>query len=560
MWFSLYRYIGLLFLLVVNTIGYSQNETAYTRTITSSQLIREIQEPGDRYVLRGAVITSDSFLFNDTITIDRKILITGCKYDNTRLLNIQNVHFKQEVIIFKTENLGVFFRNCQFDNLVRWDFSSTPNAVFVDCEFNGHFNFFNTSGALQLINSRFEYLVGSEEQVFQQLNVDPWNKTLKKLTLENTQFISPIDTQLVYITGDIDNLMINQCNFESLLSFYSCSINQTFTVERCKFKHPIGFDRTSFPEIETSFQFDQLAGFKIALYDNFDGAAYQAKGQEQLADSNIYRFNELMSIYSKLLMSYKARGDRVSSNACYVEMKDLETGRLKYLSENHGTLTSRLNYQLNRFLKFFAAYGTSPVRAIQVSIYVILLFALIYFFVYSEWDQINRRFLMEKYGFLQLYLSSPKSLAELYQEQEEENRELDLQFENDFRRLKSRVPAFINTLGRPLLYITRTAHRLRLFFYLKMEILRGKWSDVPDNKRPIKGFLLGLMVFVYMGYLIAIRAINSTILSVNTFSTLGFGDIPVKGISRYMAILEGFLGWFLLSIFSVSLISQILQG
>ncbi|HHZ65452.1 MAG TPA: hypothetical protein EYN38_09000 [Flavobacteriales bacterium] len=46
----------------------------------------------------------------------------------------------------------------------------------------------------------------------------------------------------------------------------------------------------------------------------------------------------------------------------------------------------------------------------------------------------------------------------------------------------------------------------------------------------------------------------------NTFTTLGFGEIPVKGIGRYIAILEGFLVWFLLSIFSVSLISQILQN
>ena len=64
----------------------------------------------------------------------------------------------------------------------------------------------------------------------------------------------------------------------------------------------------------------------------------------------------------------------------------------------------------------------------------------------------------------------------------------------------------------------------------------------------------------YFVYLFALRSLNSIMLSINTFSTLGFGDIPVKGIMRYVAIIEGFLGWFLLSIFSVSLISQILQS
>jgi len=72
--------------------------------------------------------------------------------------------------------------------------------------------------------------------------------------------------------------------------------------------------------------------------------------------------------------------------------------------------------------------------------------------------------------------------------------------------------------------------------------------------------MVGAAIIVYLLYLGVIRALNSVMLSINTFSTLGFGDIPVKGFSRYIAILEGFLGWFLLSIFSVSLISQILQN
>ena len=68
-----------------------------------------------------------------------------------------------------------------------------------------------------------------------------------------------------------------------------------------------------------------------------------------------------------------------------------------------------------------------------------------------------------------------------------------------------------------------------------------------------------LGVFIYLLGVVILRGINSIALSINTFSTLGFGDIPVTGISRYVAIIQGFIGWFLLSIFSVSLISQILQ-
>lgn len=51
---------------------------------------------------------------------------------------------------------------------------------------------------------------------------------------------------------------------------------------------------------------------------------------------------------------------------------------------------------------------------------------------------------------------------------------------------------------------------------------------------------------------------NAFILSVNSFVTLGFGRIPTHGFAKYICILEGFLGWFLLSIFIVSLINQVL--
>lgn len=53
--------------------------------------------------------------------------------------------------------------------------------------------------------------------------------------------------------------------------------------------------------------------------------------------------------------------------------------------------------------------------------------------------------------------------------------------------------------------------------------------------------------------------INAFTLSINAFITLGFGHIPTKGVARYMTILQGFIGWFLLTIFSVSLISQVLN-
>ncbi|MEP2668515.1 MAG: hypothetical protein ABJH04_05965 [Cyclobacteriaceae bacterium] len=57
---------------------------------------------------------------------------------------------------------------------------------------------------------------------------------------------------------------------------------------------------------------------------------------------------------------------------------------------------------------------------------------------------------------------------------------------------------------------------------------------------------------------VLLTLINAITLSINSFVTLGFGSIPTKGFARYLCIIEGFIGWFLLSIFTVALINQVL--
>lgn len=55
---------------------------------------------------------------------------------------------------------------------------------------------------------------------------------------------------------------------------------------------------------------------------------------------------------------------------------------------------------------------------------------------------------------------------------------------------------------------------------------------------------------------VTISIINATTLSLNAFTTLGFGNIPTHGLARYICVIQGFIGWFLLSIFTVALINQ----
>jgi hypothetical protein len=144
-----------------------------------------------------------------------------------------------------------------------------------------------------------------------------------------------------------------------------------------------------------------------------------------------------------------------------------------YLNEK--SFQNFFRWKLQSLLKFYTNHGTDPDLAILISFYMLLGFAVFYFFFPSEWDQTSKKKLL-----------------------------------SDFRD-------FIQK----------------------------------NDKGYIKPFLR-VLSGLFLSFL------NALTLSLNAFVTLGFGNIPTRGAARYVCVTEGFLGWFLLSIFTVALINQVL--
>lgn len=78
-------------------------------------------------------------------------------------------------------------------------------------------------------------------------------------------------------------------------------------------------------------------------------------------------------------------------------------------------------------------------------------------------------------------------------------------------------------------------------------------TDLIELRSLKEGRLRKSMVILVSALFILLNAFT---LSLNSFITLGFGEIPTKGFARYMTIIEGSMGWLLLTLFSVALISQ----
>ena len=256
---------------------------------------------------------------------------------------------------------------------------------------------------------------------------------------------------------------------------------------------------------------------------------------------------------------YSATFDHENKNAVYVEIKNLETERLKYLYHTNPTFDNFFTLQINRFLKVFSLYGTRPARAIIFSVYVILAFALIYLFFPNSWDKYGKNRIMNRYRFFTKYMNQDAGIHDVYlEEQQKELLEAE-DFKAYMLQAEKYIPGFFIATAIPLYKWAISGTRLSAFLLKRVDIMRGTWQGLPTHKRFWKSVLLIGAFIISVLYDLLIKILNAIMLSINTFTTLGFGEIPIKGLPRYLAIIQGFIGWFMLTIFSVSLISQLLN-
>jgi hypothetical protein len=133
------------------------------------------------------------------------------------------------------------------------------------------------------------------------------------------------------------------------------------------------------------------------------------------------------------------------------------------------------------------------------------------------------------------------------------------EFKSIITNSEKSVPRFFSVTALPLYQWAVSGTQISAKILSKVDILKGTWEDLPAGQKAWKSFLLVGGFLIALVYDLLIKVLNALMLSINTFTTLGFGEIPIKGLPRYLAIIQGFIGWFMLTIFSVSLISQLLN-
>jgi hypothetical protein len=273
---------------------------------------------------------------------------------------------------------------------------------------------------------------------------------------------------------------------------------------------------------------------------------------------NEFVFNNEIMLRGKFMNHYKTIYNLNEVDKIYIEIKDIETKRFEFIYKQKPVFKNYFKWKMNVFLKVFSDYGTNSSKSIIFSFYVILFFAGIYIFFPNTWNENHKNKITDRYAFFIKYLNKKAGIHEVYMEDKKDELIDFHEFKNYVEDKGKTVPKFFSATALPIYKWLIFGTNFTAIVLSKFDVLKGTWKEEPKSKRKWKSVLIIFAFLIVILYDICIKIFNELMLSINTFTTLGFGEIPIKGLPRYLAIIEGFIGWFMLTIFSVSLISQLL--
>ncbi len=519
----------------------------------------------------------------DVMTCVHDLLLENITIEGGMWWVMNKFVFKGYVTISQFNNSHMWFKNCIFEKTVRFATCKIVFLNFENCEFQHGFRYH--------LNELKEYVKFEKCKI--SINPD----------IQNDTRMSPFDLYVIEAhlfqfsqKGEAVDFFMNNCVFgvpkrNKNLPKYAVNISEThftnlqlvdnifytnlnlaqstienqFLFSGGKLIGSLIMDALNMNPLNTRVQWTKFSNNKISIYD---AKKQLVNGYSRKEIKDEVLFANLISCYATFYGLFKSQGNRTYGNNCYVEWKDIETEYLYNLYKKDPRVSVYFAYLMNVFLRDFCDYGTNPLKSIYLSSLVLIFFALLYFFspfqLNGDKDEEGKYTRVSIYTQIRLYASyflEKEKLKNIYLRQQickvENNDKME------FLRLTNgktgRLPMMFHLIAKPSIWWRGYKQNLEVWFYERIDYVHEKWEDLTKFRRILASFAFGFLMLIGFIYFVLVRAVDAFTLSLNVFSTLGFGEIPIKGVIRYLTVIEGFIGWFLLSIFSVSLISQVIQ-
>jgi hypothetical protein len=489
-----------------------------------------------------------------------KFNIVGCEF-------ISPVGFEDILLIGK---YPVLIENCIFHDDIKFlnPDDGTGKLKFRNNEFMAALLIDMSLESLKI--DKCTFIADSELYQSRDEEKTHYQLTIGELAIEKVEFMSNVfDNKGLsnLYSINLESTSIGELkmikNHMQTLNLSSAEVEKTLLIDSLFVDDYIGILNFDFPEANTNVSWYNLGGEKFSIFYTEESdliIPYQAKTDEQLTDN--LKYNDLMSAYNKFNSLFHDRGDISSANKSYVEIKNIETRRQAFIQKINPSLNNLINYKLNVFLRFFSDYATNPGKSLKQSLWFLLAFTILYMFTFSKWDGMNYGFYVEQFNRFSEYIISDKPIKKVYTKKESPIHKDLAKFQEKYLLKGKDVPRLLKLFGVPLHFLGKFRETMIPSLIRFFNFQPKKWSKLNTGEKIWSGFLILVISFLFSIYVLVVKFFNSLIMSLNSFVVIGFGALPEEDekIAMYLSIIEGIIGWFLLTIFTITLLSQVLQG
>ncbi|MCF6342933.1 MAG: hypothetical protein L3J31_09035, partial [Bacteroidales bacterium] len=425
----------------------------------------------------------------------RKLNLIGCEVNSP--LAFENIK--------TVGNYPVHIENCSFAHTVEFTneiFNLNKLEIF-NSTFSKNLLINSTTNQLLLDNCRFEgdtslYQKEDEEKTHFQLGMN--KREFKNVEINNCRFSSngiPNLFSIDFSKSTIESLRLFS-NIMQSIDLSWATVEKSLLIDSLFVSDYIGILNFDFPDKNTNIPWYNLGGEKLAVFYTEKSELiipFQAKTNEQLA--NTLRYNDLMSAYTKFNTLYHDRGDITSANASYVEIKTIETRRQAYIQEVNPSFNNLINYKLNVFLSFFSDFATNPGKSLIQSLWVLLIFTLLYMFSFSRWDGMNYNYYLLQYRLFAKYIVKSKSVKEVYAGTGNPHQDLMQQINDKYLKKGKDIPRSLRFFGRPLHFLGRFRFEMMPNLIRLFNFQPHAWSSLDAGQKIYSGILITLILLSF---------------------------------------------------------------
>ena len=144
-------------------------------------------------------------------------------------------------------------------------------------------------------------------------------------------------------------------------------------------------------------------GFRNADRDYYGMEEYENITKNY--DGFLSGINNLVETYRLLINILDNKGSDLKSELV-INLKNIQTNKSEFKYYEDPNINAWFNWKGAQFLKWYSDYGTNPFKALMYCFWTMLYFAIFYFFFYSDWDKIDRGFLIKRFNSVMDYFTT----------------------------------------------------------------------------------------------------------------------------------------------------------